>query len=117
MTMERRKLPRVSIKFFVEYRGKSVWQNVQSFNLSKGGIFIATEKIEPPGTAVEIIFDVEDKRIQVESVVRWSRGKIADGADGESLPAGMGIQFLKIFPSGAEKFLKELIEKLGGENE
>ncbi len=113
MSEERRKSPRILIKFLVECRGKTVWQNVQSFNLCKGGMFIATEKLEAPGTAIEIIFDLKDRKIQAQSIVRWNRNKMANSEEEGALPVGMGIEFLRIFPADAEDFLKELIKKEG----
>ncbi|RKY40673.1 MAG: hypothetical protein DRP76_01375 [Candidatus Omnitrophota bacterium] len=112
MGIERRRFPRINIKFSVECRGKNIWQKAESFNLSRGGMFIATEKVEPPGTEINIIFEVgkERKLIQVNAVVRWSRIRPEYKEKGEGLPAGMGVEFLRIFPSDAKDFLEELIK-------
>jgi len=109
---ERRRYPRVSVKFSVEYRGKNIWQNAEAYNLSQRGVFIATERIEPPGTRIEILFEVgkEDvRRIHVDATVVWTRQKVETIDGGGFLPAGMGIKFEKIFPSDGEAFLKEMI--------
>ena len=53
MGAERRKYKRVFIRLSVEYRGKNIWQKVEADNISEGGIFLVTERVEPPGTSVE----------------------------------------------------------------
>ncbi len=113
MGVEKRKYPRVKVKFSVEYRGKNVWQNAEIDNISRGGMFIVTEKIEPPGTNIELIFELgESKRkIQAQGVVVWTRTQSQHNHEGRLLPQGMGVQFTKIFPGEAENFLADLIEK------
>lgn len=115
MNVERRRHHRISVKFLVEYRGQNVWQSVQTYNISQGGMFIATDKVEAPGTRIEILFEVgkEDnlRRIHADAVVVWNRKETYVNGEGKRFPAGMGIEFKKIFPSDGEKFLKEVIEK------
>jgi uncharacterized protein (TIGR02266 family) len=114
MGIERRRYPRIRVSFVVDYRGKSILQNAESYNLSKGGMFIATDKIEPPGTPIEVIFEFGKeykRRIQAEAVVVWNREKSVLDEGGRSLPPGMGVQFKRIYPLDAEKFLEDLIQK------
>lgn len=115
MNVEKRRYSRISIKLRVEYRGEKVWQNVNVENISKGGMFIVTDKIEPPGTKIELLFDFgkEIKRkIMAEAVVVWNRKtQEQQGDEGKKLPQGMGIEFTKMFPEDAEKFLNDFIEK------
>ena len=111
MGIEKRRYPRVKVKFSVEYRGKNIWQNAEIDNISRGGMFIVTEKIEPPGTNIELIFEVgkTKRKIQVQGV--WTRTQPQYNQEGKFLPQGMGIQFIKIFPGEAENFLANLIEE------
>jgi len=114
---EKRRFKRAYIKFSVEYRGKSFWQIVEAQDISAGGMFIATQKIEPPQTKVEIMFTFgkDDKRvIHAEGVVAWNRREPGNDEEGNILPAGMGIMFIKFLPSRSQNFIKDLIEN-GGE--
>ncbi|MBU0549157.1 MAG: PilZ domain-containing protein [Candidatus Omnitrophica bacterium] len=114
---EKRRFKRAYIKFSVEYRGKSFWQIVEAQDISAGGMFIATQKIEPPQTKVEIMFTFgkDNKRvIHAEGVVAWNRREPGNDEEGNILPAGMGIMFIKFLPSRSQNFIKDLIEN-GGE--
>jgi Tfp pilus assembly protein PilZ len=117
---EKRKYKRAYIRFPVEYRGKSFWQVVQAQDISAGGMFIATNKIELPQTKVEVMFTFgngEKRLIHVEGVVVWNRPKPKDDGKGNLLPAGMGIMFTKFLPSRSQNFIKDLIENQGEKND
>jgi uncharacterized protein (TIGR02266 family) len=117
MGIERRRFPRINVKFFVEYRGEKIWQNAEVKDISKGGMFIITDKIEPPGTKIEVIFEFgkEERRVlQAEGFVVWSRDK---DMTSEGLPMGMGIEFTKIFPQDGKDYLEELIQNWEGAEE
>lgn len=119
MGEEKRRAPRIPIKFLVECRGENVWQSAETDNLSKGGLFVVTDKIEPKGTRVEIFFDITGERaknVQIEGVVAWVRDNDIETPDGKRLPRGMGVQFIKIFSSEGEEFLEKFV-KLKGEYE
>ncbi|MFC1592406.1 PilZ domain-containing protein [Candidatus Omnitrophota bacterium] len=114
---EKRRDKRAYIKFSVEYRGKSFWQVVQAQDISAGGMFITTEKIEPPQTKVEIMFTFgkdNEKIIHAQGVVAWNRGKPQEDEKGNILPAGMGIMFTKFLPARSQNMIKDMIEN-GGE--
>ena len=61
---EKREHKRVGIKLMVEYRSKGAWQMTEARDLSLGGLFVAADKIEPPQTKVEVMFDVRKRRRQ-----------------------------------------------------
>ena len=114
---EKRKHKRALVKLKVEYRGKSFWQMVEAQDLSAGGMFIATEKVEPAQTKIEVMFELgkEDKKtIRAEGVVAWNRTQSIKTADGEVLPAGMGIMFTKITPFLSKQFIDDMIKNSGG---
>ena len=114
---EKRKHKRALVKLKVEYRGKSFWQMVEAQDLSAGGMFIATEKVEPAQTKIEVMFELgkEDKKtIRAEGVVAWNRTQSIKSADGEVLPAGMGIMFTKITPFLSKQFIDDMIKNSGG---
>lgn len=111
MGEERRKYPRIKVKFPVEYRGKNILQNVEIRDLSLGGCFLSTEKIESKDTPVEIYFSLaKDIQFCIEGRVAWVREKAQKQGD-EVLPAGMGIEFKVIHPNQGRKILQELIEE------
>ncbi len=114
---EKRQFKRAYIKVTVEYRGKNFWQMVEAKDISAGGIFVATDTVEPPDTAVEIMFEFGDEKGQkqfmhAEGTVAWSRPKETHDAEGNVLPAGMGIRFTKINPLSAKDFIDEIVKKL-----
>lgn len=114
MGVEKRQHPRIPINVSVECRGKSIFQKTQCYNLSKGGMFIATDKLEEPGTRIEVIFEIGDEHkraIQAEAVVRWNRNAAGKADDGTFLPAGMGIQFIKVFPFNGIRILEKIINE------
>lgn len=110
MAVEKRRFPRVCVSFLVEYRGEKIWQHAQARDISRGGLFLVTNKIEPPGTKMEVIFEFgkETKRkLQAEGVVMWVRDKKQDNTN---LPVGMGIEFRRLFPQDAVKYLDGIID-------
>ncbi|HAH20492.1 MAG TPA: hypothetical protein DCL49_06255 [Candidatus Omnitrophica bacterium] len=114
---EKRKHKRALVKLKVEYRGKSFWQMVEAQDLSAGGMFIATEKVEPAQTKIEVMFELgkeNKKTIRAEGVVAWNRTQSIKTADGEVLPAGMGIMFTKITPFLSKQFIDDMIKNSGG---
>ena len=113
MGAERRRFSRIKVRFLVEYRGEKIWQNARADNLSKGGLFIITDKTEPKGTEIEVIFDFgkgDRRTFQARGEVAWSREEPKTLEDGSVLPAGMGIEFKKLFPQDAERYLDEIIK-------
>lgn len=111
---EKRKHKRAFIKLLVEYRGKSFWQMVEARDISAGGMFIVTEKVEPPQTKIEVIFELgkenNKKTIRAEGVVAWSRAQAIKDEKGEVAPAGMGIMFTKIFPFVSKEAIDNLVK-------
>ena len=111
---EKRKHKRAYVRFSVEYRGKSLWQLVEARDISAGGMFIVTEKIEPPGTKIKVSFNfTKDNRgfVCAEGIVVWNKAKIEDDGKGNILPCGMGIKFTKIIPFAQKNFINDMIEK------
>lgn len=114
MGAEKRKYKRVFARISVEYRGKNIWQKIEAENISQGGMFLATDKIEPQGTCVEIIFKFgkeKNKLIYAEGIVAWVRDKTTKDSDGNILAAGMGIQFNRYSPLEARTFLAQEVER------
>jgi Tfp pilus assembly protein PilZ len=113
---DRRKYKRAFIKIQVECRGSKFWQYVETKDLSAGGMFLATDKVEEVQAKLEIIFEFEKgsekKFICAEGVVVWSRPQALGDGQGNTLPAGMGIMFTKLNPSTAKGYLESYIKEL-----
>lgn len=116
MRKERRKFPRVYIKIVGEYKGANIWQQVIVDNISLGGMFVITDKVEPKGTEVEFIFKFgrrQERIFMVKGVVVWCREKVEYDSSGRELPPGMGIEFREL-PTLWRKFLQEEIDNWEG---
>jgi hypothetical protein len=114
---EKRQYKRVYIRFSVEYRGKSFWQIVEAQDISAGGMFVVTDKIEPPQTRIEVMFTFgkdEKRPIHAEGVVAWNRAKPKVVGPGNVLPPGMGIMFTKFLPYHSRDFIDDIIKRMGG---
>jgi len=117
---EKRKFRRAYIKLPVEYRGKSFWQLVEARDISAGGMFVITEKVEPPQTKIEVMFNfgkVDKRFIHAEGVVVWNRAKPKDDGTGKILPPGMGIMFTKFLPSRSQDFIDGEIKRMESEED
>ncbi len=111
---EKRQYQRAYFKIKVECRGKSFWQYVETRDISAGGMFVVTDKVEPAKTKIEVMFEFDEgekKFIYAEGVVAWSRGKPFKNEAGETIPAGMGIMFTKITPSGGKAYIDQLVKQ------
>lgn len=115
---EKRKHKRAYIKIPVEYRGKNVWQMVEALDISAGGMFVATDKIEPAQTKIEIMFELgkeTKKTIRAEGTVAWIRPIPIKNERGEiTQPAGMGIMFTKLTPFMSKEEIDALVKNSGG---
>ncbi|MDD2703313.1 MAG: PilZ domain-containing protein [Candidatus Omnitrophica bacterium] len=120
---DRRKYKRAFVKIRVECRGRRFWQYVETKDLSAGGMFLATDKVDEPQTRLEIIFEFEKggekKFVYAEGIVVWTRPQmLGDGrGEGDALPAGMGIMFTKLNPSTAKGSLESYIKELEGKED
>lgn len=62
-------------------------------NLSAGGVFIATHKLKPAGSTIELCINLpEGKTVRAVGEVRWTR-VFNEQSD---TPPGMGVKFLEI---------------------
>jgi uncharacterized protein (TIGR02266 family) len=95
-TKEQRKQDRVPTLLVVHYRlhGRDAFIERYAANVSRGGIFIVTEDVQPLGT--ELAFEIRTiegvSAFHGKGIVRWVRG--ADQV--KKLPPGMGIQFTEL---------------------
>ena len=107
---DKRKFERIPLKIPVEYRSKRIWQLAKVKDISSQGAFVVTNKTDPPNTPVELLFKLNEPEMEVyiQGVVVWRRLETQlNYNEGEHLPSGMGIRFIKVYPS----LFKELISK------
>jgi uncharacterized protein (TIGR02266 family) len=90
----RRRYRRVAFwkKVLVKYDGRH--RELDSENLSEGGIFLRTEDPFPAGSKMELTLPLElGRRISLDGVVIYNRGPLGGSS---KFPPGMGIQFNEI---------------------
>ncbi len=113
----KRKHKRVNLKISVECRGKNFWQCVITNDISAGGMFIATDRVEPPQANVDVMFEIGDdhkRPIHAKGRVTWVRTEPIIDEDGQIQPSGMGIMFTKLVPLMAKDYIEEMIKNSGG---
>lgn len=80
---------RIPLSLEVLYRTAGAFLVSYTSNLSKGGLFIETDRPLAVGTDLLLRFTIpEHGPIEVTGVVAWIRPTVADGK-----PAGMGVEF------------------------
>lgn len=83
----------VAVRFrsdMLEFEGQATMSSGVVGDVSAGGLFIRSEFLEPPGTAVQIDIDHGDRLVALRGSVRWI---VEDPPKGP----GMGVE---IEPSG-----------------
>ena len=80
-------------------------------NLSKGGVFIKTEKPLPVGSSIDVSFTVprSRKKIVVKGSVMWCQEAVKGRAN---VIAGMGVQFLD-FEGKSKESLEDYLKSKG----
>ena len=65
-------------------------------NISRGGMFLASEEVFPPGTVIRFQFLLEEEGEELEGtgIVSWVREEGTRYA-----PRGMGIRFVELSPA------------------
>lgn len=96
---------RAPVRIQIEYGGGGPFFSAQSLNLSRGGVFLQTEFLLPPGRAVQLIFNIPAKpRLSILGRVVWTRSP----GDPRGA-AGIGIQFETVAPE-ALRVIEELFQ-------
>jgi uncharacterized protein (TIGR02266 family) len=100
----RRNKERVELNVKVEYRTLDAVLWNFSTNINEGGIFIRSNRPQPPGTVVHLRFFLPDvlKAIQVEGEVVWCNNDPGTG------DCGMGIEFHEL-RGGDKRLINQLI--------
>jgi len=107
VTGPRRTEERTGTKIRITFKSASDFFRAYIGNLATGGLFIKTTQTVPPGTIINLEFNLpgSDHFIQVNGKVIWARSK--EESD-ERKPSGLGIQFVDMSPEDS-KLLKSYI--------
>jgi uncharacterized protein (TIGR02266 family) len=91
---ERRRTPRGVLRTAITMHSTSNFFSAYTRDLSEGGLFVATPKLQPLGSQHEVEFSLPDGRapIRAVGVVRWVRD---DHEYNEGEP-GMGLEFITL---------------------
>jgi len=112
---ERRKAPRAPIELKVEYKRVNIFIADYTKNISKGGIFIKTEKPFEEGTEFIFFLHIPGLKdpLRLKGKVQWILRK-EEAKEGET--PGMGIKFIyenedekRKIESTVEKLIREYI--------
>ena len=108
----RRKYRRITYCKKVSVKQNGQQQELDSFNLSEGGMFIKAKDLFLVGTEMEITLPLDlGRRIALKGVVIYTRNPSGETT---RLPAGVGIKFEGITDGEAEQ-LRNYIRKVPGE--
>ncbi len=99
---DRREQPRHRLPVRVECRPGAA---AAVYDIGPGGVFVPTPAPLPPGTELELSLHLPGERriIRAEGRVVWT-----NLVDTPSLPAGMGVRFLRIDPADRVRLERRL---------
>jgi uncharacterized protein (TIGR02266 family) len=103
-----RRSVRVSTRLAVTFRNLGELQRCLMTNLSRGGLFIATEQPAEIGTRLELQLHIEETGEQIDAPTEVVSVDVGPGfASGER---GMGLRFLEMTPE-TQRAIDELYER------
>ncbi len=98
--------PRVRMQATIDFSSENNFYAGFSTNISEGGVFVATVKLVPIGTEVDLAFSLPTgEKIETRGVVRWLR-EVNDKRP-DAMP-GIGIEFVGL-PPAAEASVKRFV--------
>ena len=109
---DRQSHARAPVQFIVEYTQEGEAGHGTCLNLSRGGMFIATDRPTPPGTELSLFFTLPSlsRPFSVLARVMWMR----EERTRPNTTPGMGVQFLDPKPSEAA-LIGSVVDRLCGE--
>lgn len=91
---DRRQVPRKRLDCHVDMESETNFYAGFGWDISSGGLFVATFEPIPTGSKIDIAFTLPSgARVETRAVVRWVRE--VEGANVSALP-GVGLQFLRL---------------------
>lgn len=109
--VERRRHPRFPVDCEVDYRAEDTFLFAYISNVSTMGIFVRTDRPEPPGTRLLLRFTPPgfDHPLELQGVVQWINPPRRDPE--KSRQAGMGVQFMSL-TAPTRRALIEMVRRL-----
>lgn len=115
LSAQRQSHTRVPVRFDVEFTHEGQANHGTCLNLSRGGMFIATNRPPRPGTELLLRFKLHDpsETLSIPAEVAWTRGEEMASTNEEKLIwlrgeetwpgtlTGMGVMFLDVKPAEA----------------
>lgn len=93
---EARQGPRVEAAFRVRYRSIDQLVVALTHDLSRGGLFMRTERFLPINAVVRVHLELPDDGGDVPVICRVAYVRGEDEAEASGKPAGMGVEFLDL---------------------
>ena len=118
MKKNSRKYERFKFEVYCEIKGFNEGEPIEISNISKGGMFLMTNKPLPSNMELEFKILGKDKNELYEGkgLIRW--GTIIKNPKTNTMSRGCGIQFLQVAPLNNKKefydYLKEVYYELHG---
>jgi uncharacterized protein (TIGR02266 family) len=109
METQRRQFQRFRVDLELTLQSEStIWMG-QAWNVSDGGVFVATKELKPIGTEIELTLKLPGNLLPVWAVgvVSWIRE--TSGRE-EDAPLGMGIQF-KLIADEALRRIRDFVRE------
>lgn len=107
--LDTRVVPRASVQVAVDIASEhNFWTGI-TMNISEGGVFVATHRLEPKGASlvVELTLPEDEKPILALAEVRWTR----DYTESSDAPPGLGLKFVSIDSSALER-IRAFVERV-----
>jgi uncharacterized protein (TIGR02266 family) len=92
---DRRLEHRVLLEAKVTFERASERYRGVSRDISRGGMFVATQSMVPVGSDVNVDLELESGPLRLQGTVRWTRA----GDEDEGIDAGFGIAFTRLEPA------------------
>ena len=111
---ERRKHIRVQKTFKVSYSSPKHFAESYIHDLSLGGVFVVTNDPLEPGELFDLkIFLLDEaESMEIPCQVMWARREEELTDEGEILPPGMGVEFVKLSTENTERLISVLKRSL-----
>jgi len=109
--MGRRELLRIDAKVEVEYKSFEQFFREYTKNISKGGLFIKTQNVFKPQTAIEIVLKLPNREKPLTLVGEVVHAIEPELAEAKGWDPGIGVQFVD-FEEGSHQALEEYVAQI-----
>ena len=112
---DKREETRIPVQMLVDYKCDGNYLFDFCRDLGAGGIFIETKDPIAIGETIDCTFTLPDskKTLAIKGEILWHQGE-TKGDDGETQPAGMGVQFCE-YTEEQQKVLRDFVTRFHGD--